>query len=593
MIANATPKPRWTLSSCLQEFLAAEYQPYKDEQAARPGKWGANRRKYLNWIDTLKGLLGRRPKIADLTQKTVDECYQKRRLNIWTFRQVFYDVWKAAHEHVPELGQAPHTNKATWGVVRHGPCKWTKAEMKSLLGAANRIGGSFRRRLPDGSVIKIPRALWFAAYVRVARVTSLPWKQIENIRNGDITTGGMIVARPPKRATQTGGPKAWQLGEKAMEAIQSLRGEPKAKLFGIVESDETLRVYFRRLCDVARLEKSSEGYQLIFGNCRGLRNPEPSKLSQEPIPLGRFTLDSPLAEFVEHCYLPQKIAVKSDKTREHYGQLVKKFTLALGRSPLIRDLTEEGICRMLRYLESCDLSPHTCKQRQHYAVALANFCSKHRIINWWVELPKYPAPDVLPTTWTVDEMKALFAACKRQEGRYCDVAAADWWRAFHCILWDCGERTSAVRAIQADWLNTETRVLAIPGPARKGGRKAAVYELTPQTIDAVTPLLEVCRATERALVFAFPGCDATFYHHYRALLKSAGLPSGPRQGPQKIRRTFATFVELAGGSATEALMHSCRRVTVESYIDPTVVRKPAANLLLPDLGLGDAKGGDS
>lgn len=61
------------------------------------------------------------------------------------------------------------------------------------------------------------------------------------------------------------------------------------------------------------------------------------------------------------------------------------------------------------------------------------------------------------------------------------------------------------------------------------------------------------------------------------------LPHDRRCKPQRIRRTFASFIESAGGDATEALGHSCRRVTLESYIDPTVVRKPPPNRLLPPL----------
>jgi integrase len=74
-------------------------------------------------------------------------------------------------------------------------------------------------------------------------------------------------------------------------------------------------------------------------------------------------------------------------------------------------------------------------------------------------------------------------------------------------------------------------------------------------------------------VFALPWArghkSGTFYRRYTMLLERAGLPTGRRWKPQCLRRTFATFLEAAGGDATEALDHSSRRVTKQSYLDPT------------------------
>lgn len=569
--AIASKTPRWSLDSPLAKFMAAAFKPYIDGD------------KYtIKWLADLTAISERPPVLGDLTDDTFDAALQTIEANAARFKRKFLDVWRCAAEHVAAMPK-PKSNKSAIGVPFHGPCKWTKGQINRLLSAAERVGGSFKRRLLSGSEAKVSRAVWFAAYVRVARLTSLPWSQIENIRNGDITAGGMLVARPPKRGHQRGEPKAYPLGKATLAAIQPLRGDDDAKLFAVVTSPDTLRVYFRRLCKVARLA-SPVGYHLIFGNARGERRPGRSgSLADKVMPVGRFTLNSPLTDFVRNCYLPQKIGIKSNKTREHYQSAMKDFTVALDRAPKVRDLTDENLCRMLRYLESKELSPHTIQQRQNYMVALSNFCSKRRLINWWVELDRYPAPDVVPETWSIDEMKRLIAACGKMPGQYFDVEASTWWRAFHFALWDTGERTSAVLAIEPAWLNVEARVLAIPGPARKGGRKAATYELTPRTVAAMAPLSCACRQSGRKAVFAFPGCKATFYGHYTRLLKLAGLPDGRKHKPQKIRRTFATFVELAGGNATEALGHSTRRVTTEHYLDPTVIRKPPANRLLPNI----------
>ena len=89
---------------------------------------------------------------------------------------------------------------------------------------------------------------------------------------------------------------------------------------------------------------------------------------------------------------------------------------------------------------------------------------------------------------------------------------------------------------------------------------------------------------ERDLLFAFPWCLGTFYNHYTRLLKDAGLPSTRRDKPQKMRRSFASHLEAAGGNATEALGHSTRKLTERSYIDPSIVTKPPPNRLLFRIG---------
>ncbi|RIK72147.1 MAG: hypothetical protein DCC68_26730 [Planctomycetota bacterium] len=580
MIAHATPDaPRWTLESPLAGFLAAEFSPYIAELA--PKRRGGNRHTVTSWLATFIVKLQRPPVLGDLNLATLDSIRQTfgpTELSApESFATTFYAVWECAAKHVP-LGPRPMRDWGRTGVAFHGPAKWSKAERNQLLAAAERVGGTFQRRLSDGSLVEIPRAVWFAAYVRIARATSLPFSRIPEIRCGDITTAGVLAVRPRRRGHP---PEAFQLNKAARAACKPLLAEPGDSLLGVTASESSLRIWFRRVRAIAKLD-SRDGYRLVLPNWKTDR-PQRDVRMFDPVGVEKFHLDSPLGEFVRDCYLPQKFAIRSPKTRATYGMLVKQLTEALGRAPLVRDLTEENICRLLRWCESREMSPHTVEQRQHFAVALANFCSKRRLISWWVELPRYPTPDIVPDSWKVDEMNAIFAACAKMPGEYCGVPAPDWWRAFHCVLWDTGERTSAILAIEPQWLNVETRVLVIPGPARKGGRKAATYELKPHTIEALGPLLAACRESGRSRLFAFAGSSCTFYNHYTALLKAAGLPSGRKHKGQKIRRTFATFVELAGGNATEALGHSARRVTTEHYLDPRVIRKPAANLLLPDI----------
>lgn len=286
----------------------------------------------------------------------------------------------------------------------------------------------------------------------------------------------------------------------------------------------------------------------------------------------------PLRKFVSDVYLPQKIRVTSHKTREHYESVCTSMQRALLREPVVADVTDETICRTIRYLESRSLAPHTIQQRRNYMVAIGNWCAKRGILPW-PGVDRYPVPQLVPKAWTLEQLSRLWDACEAFDGDYCGVRAAAWWKAFHLTAWDSGERTSAILAIRSEWIDLEAGTLEIPASVRKGGRKPATYQLKPATVSALRPLVTF----GRKLAFEFPGCRATFYHHYTRLLKLAGLPSGRTHKPQKLRRTFASFLELAGGDATDALSHSNRKVTKEHYLDPAIVRKPPPNRLLPPI----------
>lgn len=291
----------------------------------------------------------------------------------------------------------------------------------------------------------------------------------------------------------------------------------------------------------------------------------------------RPDLGRDLTRFVADTYFAQNFRISSDSTRRHYRIVLADLAAVLGRSPTIGDLTDETICRVLRFVASRVDSAHTVDQRRSYLVALSNWCSRRGYLPWWVSVERYPTPEISPEAWTLDQVQALWAACERFPGDYCGIRAAHWWKAFHAVLWDCGERTEATLAVEWDWL-AEDGWLRIPARVRKGRRKPAAYRLKPLTLS----LLAAMR-TVRKLVFEFPGCQATFYGHYGRLLRLAGLPDDRRSKPQRMRRTFASHLEAAGGDATAALGHSSRRVTERSYLDPRIVQPPPPNRLLPAL----------
>ncbi|MCA9198912.1 MAG: site-specific integrase [Planctomycetales bacterium] len=87
-----------------------------------------------------------------------------------------------------------------------------------------------------------------------------------------------------------------------------------------------------------------------------------------------------------------------------------------------------------------------------------------------------------------------------------------------------------------------------------------------------------------AFVQLFPGCScqAWFSMWWNRLLTEAGLPTGKREGLQKLRRTSVTHAEAAQRGAGSVMAgHENGRTTHRFYIDPRIAGHNVPDM--PDL----------
>jgi integrase len=291
--------------------------------------------------------------------------------------------------------------------------------------------------------------------------------------------------------------------------------------------------------------------------------------------------DGSLEKLFQDSYLPSRVKITSDTTVAHYGRSFKFYGQFLGKIPTLADLTDHNIGSFLRWLVSeKKVKPVTANGYTQRLIALWNWAAKVRMVERFPTVEKLPEPEVIPQAWSQDQLSALVAACRRAGYKIEGIPASKWWLAFHYVLWDSGERKGAVMELRWDMLNVKNSSLTVPAEIRKGGRKAMVYRLKPKTIEA----LKAIREPERELIFPMKKHDSVFYLYYRQLIESAGLPYVPfKSGPQKMRRSFASYIKAAGGDATRALRHSTTRVTDDSYLDPTIADPTSPNELLFEL----------
>lgn len=285
-----------------------------------------------------------------------------------------------------------------------------------------------------------------------------------------------------------------------------------------------------------------------------------------------------LKSYFDRCYQPRKLLGKSPRTTILYRLVLARFGEYVGSPPTLDHLNDDALCGYLQYRIQQGRAQHTVDKERAKLVALANFAARKKHIGTFPDVPALNPAKITPRCWGREELEKLLAACASEGGLIGACPASLWWTALHYLFLYTGERTEAALSIRWEWIVGNW--LTIPAQFRKGGKKAASYMLPPIVADSIEKLRPF--TGETGSVFAIPWArghlSGTFYRRYTALLKRAGLPVGRRWKPQCLRRTFATYLEAAGGDATDALGHSTRRVTKESYLDPTITSKeqPAA-----------------
>lgn len=277
-----------------------------------------------------------------------------------------------------------------------------------------------------------------------------------------------------------------------------------------------------------------------------------------------------LRDYFAQVFSPRKLLGKAAQTSILYRLTLARLGEFVGRPATLDDLNDDTLCAFLQYRLTLGRAQQTVDKERDKLVAIANYAARKRHIAEFVDVPKIKPAAITPRCWGKAELDKLRATCAGEGGLIGASPASLWWTALHEIFLHTGERTSAALSIQWEWID-RAGWLTIPAEVRKGGKKPGVYFLPASVLAAVEKLRPFTGMTP--MVFAVPWRrghkSGTFYRRYTMLLERAGLPTGRRWKPQCLRRTFATFLEAAGGDATEALDHSSRRVTTSSYLDPT------------------------
>lgn len=277
-----------------------------------------------------------------------------------------------------------------------------------------------------------------------------------------------------------------------------------------------------------------------------------------------------LREICENYYYRYNPAIRSDQTRRQYTFALNDLAEALGHPPTVADLTDDSISAMLAHLTRKRLKPKTINERAGRVLALWRWLYQRREVDRWPTPQAVPVPRKTPIAWTRTELDKLLAECGRCPGFVGHVPASWWWVSLHLVMWDSGERISALLSCRWEWLSEKW--LVIPAEVRKGQTEDRTYELSPQALES----LEIIRRPRREQVWPWPYSQPWLWIRYKEIRESAGLATDRQSAFHRMRRSVASHFEAAGGNATELLGHSDRRLTKQSYLDPRFCKSPQA-----------------
>jgi integrase len=248
---------------------------------------------------------------------------------------------------------------------------------------------------------------------------------------------------------------------------------------------------------------------------------------------------------------------------------------------MLSDLTDDTITAYFAYLRKEELAAATIAKEYAQLTAIWRFaCQRHKV-GLYPTVAKPNVPRNEPQSWLREDLERLFKAIYSLDGWIGEVREPAWWLALHFVIWNTGERITALLSVKWSDIDLDGGWITIRAEYRKGKSRGKVHRLAPYTIEA----LRAIQLPERELVFEWHKSPKYLWQAYGEILKKAGLPNDRYSKFHRLRRTVATQYELLGGNATNLLGHSDRKTTVEHYLDRRVVVEPQAIDLLtrPDV----------
>lgn len=242
----------------------------------------------------------------------------------------------------------------------------------------------------------------------------------------------------------------------------------------------------------------------------------------------------------------------------------------LGRPATSDDLDEDTFAGFILWRRQT-VSAATVNRDLTSLLALWRWAHRVGKVDRWPQVELEKVPERIPVAWTQAEFNQLIRTAKRLDEFIGCIPARLWWHGLLMLLFDSGERITA--ALDLKWTQVD-----LPGgwvrfvaETRKGKRRDSIVRICSDTVQAIGSL----EPRHSEMVFPWPFCRGYIWDRYGKVLQKAGLPDDRSRKFHCVRKTTASYVEAAGGNATQALRHSSRQTTL-AYLDPRIVQPAQA-----------------
>jgi len=251
--------------------------------------------------------------------------------------------------------------------------------------------------------------------------------------------------------------------------------------------------------------------------------------------------------------------------RQDMAHVVRTFS-AWARSPItVAGLNPDQLNRFLAANEE-KRSPKTLRNWRNEIVAIWRLAwERGDTATPPQHVRRIIVPETIPDAWTLDQLARMLNAADAAVGTYpTDIGIAAFWGEFIRLAYDTALRLADLLALRFDAIMPDGSVVT-----RQHKTGTSVHcRVSARTVQAIGRTLP----PRRAILLPWPWRREALWRHWRKyVLEPAGLPTGPREGPQKLRRTSASHLEtIAPGAAMRHLGHRTRGLAERHYIDPRI-----------------------
>ena len=287
-----------------------------------------------------------------------------------------------------------------------------------------------------------------------------------------------------------------------------------------------------------------------------------------------------IKEYLKAKYLPSRLDMRPGSARQlrtAAGQFCDWRPVPLG------ELCDEIVAEWLRYLVQIGRSPATVNSKRRAVLTVWRHAfRKGHVDQPPRDVPKCHEPQRIPRAWTVAEVEALVAACRKEPGEIAGIAARYYWPSLVLAVYNTGARISALRSVRCADCNLAERCLIVRHASQKQ-RRDRLFWLTDQTVAAIASHYNEARE----LVWPWPLHPDRLWKRFGQIVERSGIPDNRRHCDlfYKLRRTNLSYTAAAGGveMAARQAGHASSRTTRTHYLDPRIAREQTAADVLPTL----------